>query len=181
MILLDSGIRKLKASLAEAGVNMLLKMVFVDNFWHGDLHPGNILVTKEGQLAVVDTGIVGTLTATDRQNIIDTFTAILAGDGSRVGQLFLERSYHQCEDTEAFILDMSHIVETARRTQLSLDRVDVPSLLQAVFSTLIKHRVRLDANFSSVIISIAIVEGLGRALDPNLDLIPKTIPYLIKS
>ena len=79
----DSGDRKLKASLAEAGVEMLLKMVFVDNFWHGDLHPGNILVTSEGKLAVVDTGIVGSLGLTDRQNILETFTAILAGDGTR--------------------------------------------------------------------------------------------------
>ena len=181
MRVLNCVLRKLKASLADAGVNMLLKMVFVDNFWHGDLHPGNILVTKEGQLAVVDTGIVGSLTETDRLNILDTFTAILAGDGTRVGQLFLERSYHQCEDRQAFIRDMGEIVEAARRTQLSLDRVDVPSLLQSVFSTLIKHRVRLDANFSSVIIAIAIVEGLGRALDPSLDLIPKTLPYLIQS
>merc|ERR1711974_133282 len=118
---------------------------------------------------------------TDRQNILDTFRAILAGDGSRVGQLFLERSYHQCEDQPAFIQEMADIVEEARRSQLCLDRVDVPSLLQSVFSTLIKHRVRLDANFSSVIIAIAIVEGLGRALDPSLDLIPKTLPYLIKS
>ena len=100
---------------------------------------------------------------------------------TRVGQLFLERSHHQCEDRLAFIRDISDIVEKARRSQLSLDRVDLPSLLQSVFSTLIKHRVRLDANFSSVIISIAIVEGLGRALDPNLDLVPRTLPYLLTS
>ena len=178
---MNSGVRNLKAALADAGVDMLLKMVFVDNFWHGDLHPGNILVTKERQLAVVDAGIVGSLTKTDRQNILDTFSAILAGDGTRVGQLFLERSQHQCEDRQAFIQELGDIVEQARRAQLSLDRVDLPSLLQSVFSVLIKHKVRLDANFSSVIISIAIVEGLGRALDPNLDLVPKTLPYLIKS
>ena len=172
---------QLKASLAETGVDMLLKMVFVDNFWHGDLHPGNILVTKEGKLAVVDAGIAGSLSIADRKNIVDTFTAILAGDGTKVGQLFLERSYHQCEDQQAFIEDIRDIVLEARSSQLSLDKVDLPSLLQAVFTSLIKHKVRLDANFSSVIISIAIVEGLGRALDPNLDLVPKTLPYLIKS
>ena len=179
--MLTSGDRRLKVSLADAGVDMLLKMVFVDNFWHGDLHPGNILVTKERRLAVVDAGIVGSLTKTDRQNILDTFSAIVAGDGTRVGELFLERSHHQCEDRQAFIQDMGDIVEQARRAQLSLDRVDLPSLLQSVFSTLIRHKVRLDANFSSVIISIAVVEGLGRALDPNLDLVPKTLPHLIKS
>ena len=61
----------------------------------------------------------------------------------------------------------------------SLPRVDVSQLLQSVFTTLMKHRVRLDANFSSVVIAIAIVEGLGRVLDPQLDLVSRALPYLV--
>ena len=171
----------LKSRLAELGVRMLLKMVFEDNFWHGDLHPGNILVTETGQLCVLDAGIASSLSAGDRENIRHTFAAVVTGDGARVGELFLDRSHHQCQDREAFIHEMKLIVDKARRAQLSLDRIDVPSLLQSVFSTLIRHKVRLDANFSSVIISIAIVEGLGRALDPTLDLVPKALPYLVRS
>ena len=53
-------------------------------------------------------------------------------------------------------------------------------LLQTVFSTLMKHKVRLDANFSSVVIAIAIVEGLGRVLDPQMDLVKRALPYLVK-
>ena len=48
-----------------------------------------------------------------------------------------------------------------------------------MFSTLVRHRVRLDANFSSVVIAIAIVEGLGRVLDPQLDLVRRARPYLV--
>ena len=51
--------------------------------------------------------------------------------------------------------------------------------MQSVFSTLMKHKVRLDANFSSVVIAIAIVEGLGRVLDPQLDLVSRALPYLV--
>ena len=53
-------------------------------------------------------------------------------------------------------------------------------LLQTVFNTLMKHKVRLDANFSSVVIAIAIVEGLGRVLDPQMDLVKRALPYLVK-
>jgi len=102
------------------------------------------------------------------------------GESTLVGELFLERSYHECLDKEAFKRDIQKIVEEARSAQLSLDRIDVCLLLQTVFSTLMRHKVRLDANFSSVVIAIAIVEGLGRVLDPQLDLVKRAIPFLIK-
>jgi len=169
-----------RSRLAEVGVEMLLKMIFTDNYWHGDLHPGNILVTSENQLCVLDTGIASSLSMADRDNLVLTFKAVVLGDSCKVGELFLERSYHECMDKEAFKKDMQAIVEEARSNQLSLDRVDVSALLQSVFTTLMNHKVRLDANFSSVVIAIAIVEGLGRVLDPKLDLVTRAIPYLVR-
>jgi len=169
-----------RSKLAELGVDMLLKMVFRDNYWHGDLHPGNIMVTSDGKLCVLDTGVASSLSEGDRENLALTFRAIVMGESTMVGELFLERSYHECLDKEAFKRDMQKIVEEARSAQLSLDRIDVCLLLQTVFSTLMRHKVRLDANFSSVVIAIAIVEGLGRVLDPQLDLVKRAIPFLIK-
>jgi len=168
-----------RKKLAGIGVEMLLKMVFTDNYWHGDLHPGNIIVTRDNRLCILDTGIASSLGEKDRENLVETFRAVVLGESSKVGELFLERSYHECLDREAFVKEMQNIVNEARSAQLSLDRVDVSRLLQSVFSTLMKHRVRLDANFSSVVIAIAIVEGLGRVLDPQLDLVSRALPYLI--
>jgi len=176
----DTGREEEKRKLAELGVDMLLQMVFRDNYWHGDLHPGNIMVTSGGKLCVLDTGVASSLSEADRDNLIKTFQAVVMGESSKVGQLFLERSYHECLDKEAFKRDMQSIVEEARSAQLSLDRIDVCLLLQTVFSTLMKHKVRLDANFSSVVIAIAIVEGLGRVLDPQMDLVKRALPYLVK-
>lgn len=176
----DSSKEEERSKLAELGVDMLLKMVFRDNYWHGDLHPGNIMVTSDGKLCVLDTGVASSLSEGDRENLALTFRAIVMGESTLVGELFLERSYHECLDKEAFKRDMQKIVEEARSAQLSLDRIDVCLLLQTVFSTLMRHKVRLDANFSSVVIAIAIVEGLGRVLDPQLDLVKRAIPFLIK-
>lgn len=169
-----------RKNLASLGVDMLLKMIFVDNYWHGDLHPGNVLVTNDMKLCVIDTGVASSLSRVDRENLILTFKAVVLGNSMKVGELFLERSYHECLDKEKFIAEMGNIVSNARNAQLSLDRIDVCSLLYSVFDTLMKHKVRLDANFSSVVIAIAIVEGLGRALDPQLDLVERALPYLVK-
>ena len=69
---------------------------------------------------------------------------------------------------------------TARAEQLSLSRVDVSELLSGVFALLLEHRVKLESNYTSVILAIMVLEGLGRTLDPELDLVIKAAPYLLK-
>ncbi|XP_023338999.1 uncharacterized aarF domain-containing protein kinase 2 isoform X2 [Eurytemora carolleeae] len=173
-----------KIELARLGVDMLLQMVFKDNYWHGDLHPGNILVTHTSQgpcLNVLDTGISASLSNVDRKNLVETFRAIVKGDGSRVGELFLDRSIHECEDKNGFIKELAELVLHARGQQLTLDRVDVSELLKTLFSILSRFHVRLDASFSSVVLAVLVLEGLGRSLDPNIDLLTRAIPYLALS
>ena len=81
-----------KRSLARLGVNMLLKMVFRDDYFHADLHPGNMLVVDGGEaLAVLDVGIAASLNE-GRDIVRDTFKAVVQGDGDRVGELFLDAS-----------------------------------------------------------------------------------------
>lgn len=162
--------------------NLFLSQIFIDNFVHGDLHPGNILVERIGhddfKLVILDTGIASSLSKPE--NFSSVFTAVVKGDTEEVGRLFLEHSEHECKEPEEFVAEMGAIVASARQQQLSLATVDVSALLQRVFWTLRKHNVKLDASHSSVILAIMVLEGLGRSLDPEMDLIWKATPYLIK-
>jgi len=180
-----------KSRLAEKGVDLLLRMVFANNYVHADLHPGNILVrgldpTQPGdcsdmQLVVLDSGIVASLSKDDFRNFFDTFTAIVKGDGAQVGRLFLEHSVNDCQNSDSFVNEMASLVHDLRSNKLKLSTVDVGDLLLRVFRTLRDHRVKLDANFASVILAIMILEGLGRSLDPNMDLVWKATPYILQS
>src|SRR4029078_6839882 len=67
--------------LAQIGFRVMLKMVFEDGFVHADLHPGNILVTPEGQAAILDLGLVGELDAEHRAGYTRYFAAWATGDG----------------------------------------------------------------------------------------------------
>ena len=98
----------------------------------------------------------------------------------QVGSLFLDQSKHECKDPNGFIKDMDSIVASAISDQLSLSRIDVADLLSKVFNVLHKHRVKLDPNFASVVLAIMVLEGLGRSLDPDLDILWKATPYLVK-
>ena len=71
------------------------------------------------------------------------------------------------------------MVLEARNQRQSLSQLNVSDLLTNVFDTLLTHQVKLDANFSSVILAIMVLEGLGRTLDPSLDVVSMAAQYLL--
>ncbi|XP_044297090.1 uncharacterized aarF domain-containing protein kinase 2 isoform X1 [Varanus komodoensis] len=202
---------ELRQKIAKMGMDMLLKMVFVDNFVHADLHPGNILVQggkcsvdcledraasadlldmlvlevqppcSPLRLVVLDAGIIAALQGTDFANLRAVFTAVVLGQGERVAELILHHSRaNRCKDVERFKADMAELVTKARHNTIALGKLQVASLLSSVFKLLMTHQVKLESNFASVIFAIMVLEGLGRSLDPELDILKAAKPFLLK-
>ncbi|XP_035198650.1 uncharacterized aarF domain-containing protein kinase 2, partial [Oxyura jamaicensis] len=203
---------ELRQRLAKMGMDMLLKMVFVDNFVHADLHPGNILVQGTAQassgcreqtaivdlcdtlvvevqpplrqlcLVLLDAGIVAELQSADMQNFRAVFTAVVQGQGERVAELILHHARaNQCQDIERFKAEMAELVTKVRGNTIALGKLQVANLLSNVFKLLMTHKVKLESNFASIIFAIMVLEGLGRSLDPELDILEAAKPLLIKT
>ncbi|XP_047496435.1 uncharacterized aarF domain-containing protein kinase 2-like isoform X3 [Penaeus chinensis] len=207
---------ELKKRLAEIGVDALLKMVFVDNLVHGDLHPGNILVQnnsakEEGsnvasgdvvkfmmvdvgcdtfvmhvepdpnplRICLLDCGVASRLKEKDLANFKAVFRQVVFGDGESVADLFLNNSEHCCKDPEAFKAEMTSLVNSAREDTIALSQIDVGVLLQQVLKILLHHQVRLESAFSAVVLAVFVLEGLGRTLDPNMDILERARPILV--
>nr|XP_006820386.1 PREDICTED: uncharacterized aarF domain-containing protein kinase 2-like [Saccoglossus kowalevskii] len=197
----ENSSEELRNKLADMAIDALLKMVFVDNFVHADLHPGNILVHGASdfnpqqenimtlvdicdtviinvkpvpcpvKLILLDTGITSELEEEDRWNFEGVFTAVVLGDGEKVADLFLHHACaKECEDVDKFKKEMSTLVREATKNTLNLSKVNVGELLRSVFSLLIEHKVKLESNFASMVLAIMVLEGLGRSLNPNLDI-----------
>eukprot|EP00800_Vazella_pourtalesii_P020962 TRINITY_DN7611_c0_g1_i1.p1 TRINITY_DN7611_c0_g1~~TRINITY_DN7611_c0_g1_i1.p1 ORF type:complete len:505 (-),score=77.59 TRINITY_DN7611_c0_g1_i1:366-1880(-) len=168
--------------VANLGVNSLLKMLFTDNFVHVDLHPGNILVnekTSEVSVVILDAGLAKELAREDFDNLVGLFRLVVSGDGSGVASILLERSKVQdCRDEEKFRKEMDEFVSYVHANKLSLRQFQVSYILRQLFSMAIRHRVKIESNFATIMLAIMIAEGVGRGLDPDIDILKCAIPYL---
>lgn len=135
-------------------------------------------------LTFIDAGLVVELQRRDRLNFLRLFSAIANGDGMRAGALMIEHARESdCDDPEAFKRKINAVVQRTHASRLgefTLSRLDVGRVLLDVLSAVRAHRVLIEANFTTLISSIVILEGLGRQLDPDLDLLMMAIPLLAR-
>jgi len=132
------------------------------------------------QLVFLDTGLVTELNETNRRNFLDLFRAVAEFDGYKAGHLMCERC-RQPEavlDEEIFALKMQHLVLGVKSRTLALGNVKIGDILQQVLSMVRQHHVRLEGDFVNVVISILLLEGIGRTMDPELDLLSSSLPIL---
>ena len=132
-------------------------------------------IDKEGyrpQLIFIDTGLVTELNETNRTNFLDLFKAIAEFDGYKAGHLMVERCRQPSAviDKEVFALRMQHLVLGVKSRTFALGNIKIGDILNEVLSMVRGHHVRLEGDFVNVVLSILLLEGIGRSLDPDLDL-----------
>lgn len=139
------------------------------------------VVLENPQLILIDTGITVRLSPKDLKNFRSLFRYVLKNKGEKVGELMLTQAPQQwCKDPEAFKKDMAQLVKKARSQAVDLRSTDVSKLLSEVFTVVSKHGVVLESNFTSVVLAVMVLEGLGRSLDPTLDLLECARPFVFK-
>lgn len=240
---LENGGGPYDAEMANIGLDAFLEMLLLDNFTHGDLHPGNIMVrfvqptqghiigpflqrlqgikpppkskiptesksetelvhelkglaknkdawlkrldelNEQGyipQLIFIDAGLVTSLSEKNRRDFLDLFQAIAEFDGYRAGTLMVERCRRPdlAIDEELFALKIQHLVLNVKSKTFSLAKIRISDVLSAVLTAVRQHHVKLEGDFVNTIISILLLEGIGRQLNPNMDLFQSALPIL---
>ncbi|HMU41227.1 MAG TPA: AarF/UbiB family protein [Pseudomonadota bacterium] len=165
-----------RRALGELGFRVMLKMIFADGFVHADLHPGNLLVTGEGRVALLDLGLVAELDDLHRLAFARYFAAWARGDGKTMADIHVDYSPSPfVQNREAFTKEIQTFVEKMHGKRLC--EVEVAKVVFEVFQILRRHRVRVNATFTMVNIAIAVTEGIGKQLDPTLDLLQEALPF----
>lgn len=132
------------------------------------------------EIVFIDAGLVTTLDAHNRRNFLDLFRAVAEFDGYRTGQLMIERSRSPelAIDTETFALKMQHLVLNVKRKTFSLGQIKISDLLTEVLKAVRVHHVKMEGDFINTVISVLLLEGIGRRLDPGMDLFASALPIL---
>lgn len=141
------------------------------------------LIEKEGyrpQLIFIDTGLVTELNHTNRANFLDLFKAVAEFDGYKAGHLMVERCRQPDAvlDKEYFALRMQRLVLNVKSRTFALGNIKIGDILSEVLDMVRGHHVRLEGDFVNVVLSILLLEGIGRSLDPNMDLFAGALPIL---
>lgn len=169
--------------LARDGVEIFFTQVFRDGFFHADMHPGNIAVRTDqahkGQYVGMDFGIVGTLTDNDRRYLAENFLAFFRRDYRRVAMAHIESGWVP-KDTRAD--ELENAVRSVCEPIFARPLADISfgKVLMRLFSVSKRFNVEIQPQLVLLQKTLLNVEGLGRQLDPYLDLWATAQPFLEK-
>lgn len=129
------------------------------------------------QLVFIDTGLVTELNRSNRSNFLDLFRAIAEFDGYLAGQLMISRSRSPSTVLagDVFALKIQHLVLTVKSQTLALGNISFGDIFSEVLTMVRTHHVRMEGDFVNVVLSMMLLEGIGRALDPKLDLLQRYV------
>jgi ubiquinone biosynthesis protein len=173
--LLDAGIDL--ARLSERGVEIFFTQVFRDNFFHADMHPGNIFVRADGIYAGVDFGIMGTLTTADQRYLAENLLAFFHRDYRKVAELHVESGWvppdTRIEDFEAAIRTVSEPIWEKPISEISFGH-----FLLRLFQVARRFDMEVQPQLVLLQKTLLNIEGLGRTLNPQLDLWSTAKPFM---
>ena len=163
--------------LAERGVEIFFTQVFRDNFFHADMHPGNIFVDLPDKYIAVDFGIVGTLSLSDQRYLAENFLAFFNRDYRRVAEMHIESGWvpsdTRIEDFESAIRSVCEPI-----FDKPLKDISFGLLLLRLFQTARRFDMVVQPQLILLQKTLLNIEGLGRQLYPDLDLWQTAKPFL---
>jgi len=165
--------------LSRFGVEIFFTQVFRHGFFHADMHPGNILVAADGRYIALDFGIVGSLTDYDKHYLAVNFLAFFNRDYKRVATAHIESGWvpkdTRVEELEAAVRTVCEPIFDRPLSEISFGYV-----LLRLFETSRRFNVEIQPQLVLLQKTLLNIEGLGRQLDPDLDLWQTAKPFLVK-
>jgi ubiquinone biosynthesis protein len=165
------------AQLARRGVEIFFTQVFRDGFFHADMHPGNIFVDAQGRYIALDFGIMGTLTDRDKRYLAQNFLAFFRRDYRRVALAHLEAGWVP-SDTRIDQFESAIRAVCEPIFDKPLKEIYFGKVLLRLFQTSRRFNVEIQPQLVLLQKTLLNIEGLGRQLDPDLDLWKTAKPYL---
>lgn len=164
--------------IARRYFNVAYKMLFIDGFFHGDLHPGNVLLLEDGRLGLLDCGMVGRLSPSRKDKVVDIIHAVINEDLELLARTFFQLAIPEGPvDYAGFESDAIAIAEQYL-IGVPLSQIEIGVLFQQLVAGAARHRVRMPTDFTMMFKAILTTEGLAKAIAPNVDPIELARPFI---
>lgn len=172
------------------GLSLYLKMLLVDNLMHADFHSGNIMVNSPAEIeeilcdvgrsiTVVDAGMVAEFDEEESLNFIGLLASLGEGDGLLAANAVLKFSKKQNLSKKQIKLFQQDMIELfAERCRGYGTDVNVGNVLRGVLTLIRDHRVRIDANYATLVVNALNLEGMARRICPDYNIIDMSRPLL---
>lgn len=165
--------------LAREGMRIFLRQVLEFGLFHADPHPGNVLALPDGNIGIIDFGMVGRLDSQTSEHLGSLILNILQKDYDRliISMRKLGFEFDELSSTD-LRRDLMEIVELYYGVPLK--KVSIGDLLSRLIETVMKYGVGLPGGFLTLTRAIVVSEGVGRQLDPDIDIVAIGKPMIVK-
>ena len=156
-------------TLVEELFKAYLQQILVDGFFHADPHPGNLLLTERGTIAILDLGMVGRVTQTSRDQLFHLLVGIAEGNGVQVAQAATSISTLKGDDfdRESFTRRVEDIVGAAKGAQL--DKIDMGAIVMEVTQACAEEKIRIPAEIAMLGKTLLNLDRVGAILSPGFN------------
>lgn len=166
-----------RKALAVSGMQSAVLQILEHGFYHADPHPGNMVITVDKRLCLMDWGMVGRLTPEERNDLLFFIRAAVDKDSRKLAQMVMSiATARKSVNARQLEKDLMEIMDVY--LSLPLKEIRVGSLLEDLVGVLKSHALRLPPDMSIVIKALITVEGTARMLYPELDVISEAKPHV---
>ena len=167
--------------LAKNAVGVVIKMIFEDGFFHADPHPGNVIIMGKEQpvIGLIDLGMVGRLSPELRDRTVDLMVAAVRKDTYAVADaLYAIGRPTKKVDMREYRAEVSMLAE--KYVGKPLKELDLSAMIRDLVQGAMKYGIEIPTDFMLVGKSLMTIEGIGKELDPELDVFGEAQPYFMK-
>lgn len=166
----------LPSDIAKTGLDLYLTQIFDYGIFHADPHPGNVLVKPNGNIALIDFGIVGKLMPSQKYAFAGVFISLAKEDAKSMA-IHLRRLAvdHDIQDMKSFEFDLNDLIQNFM--VLNQDEMNIQDFTGRLQKLSYKYKLQIPGSIFLILRSLAILEGVTRVLDPDFNVLENIKPY----